>query len=177
MKKYLAALALAFSLMMATSAMAATDPDNILYIDTKDGRITIEMRPDLAPRHVARVKELVRQHFYDGLTFHRVIPGFMAQGGDPNGNGTGGSGVKLKAEFSSEPFLRGVVGAARAGYSNDTADSQFFIMYALQPSLDGQYTVWGKVIAGMDVVDQITPGEPPLVADKIVKMSIASDTK
>ena len=118
------------------------------------GRVLIEMRPDLAPKHVARIKELARQGFYDGTPFHRVIDGFMAQGGDPTGTGTGGSGFKLPAEFSSEKHLRGTVSMARSADYN-SADSQFFICFAPTPSLDGKYTIWGRVIDGMDAVDQI----------------------
>src|ERR1700744_2968611 len=135
------------------------DLENTLYLDAPKGRVTIELRPDLAPGHVARIKELVRQGFYDGLKFHRVIPGFMAQTGDPKGDGTGGSGKKLKAEFSKAPHVRGTVSMARAA-SPDSGDSQFFICFAPAPFLDGQYTVWGKVTSGMENVDKIKRGEP-----------------
>lgn len=155
-------------------------PDNTLYVDLKDGRVTIRMRPDLAPKHVARIKELTRSGFYDGLVFHRVIDGFMAQTGDPSGNGTGGSGVFLGAEFTAEKFKRGVVGMARAAH-DDSADSQFFIMLGDGRFLDGKYTVWGEVTDGMEHVDAIkkgnaaangkVSGEP----DTIVRMSIAAD--
>ena len=134
------------------------DPENTLYFDLPAGRVTIRLRPDLAPNHVARIKELVRQGFYDGTLFHRVMDGFMAQGGDPKGTGTGGSGRNLKGEFSQEPFKRGTCGMARAQHP-DSADSQFFIMFAPAPHLDGQYTVVGEVTAGMDVVDAIKRGE------------------
>src|ERR1700679_667138 len=127
-------------LFMAGSAIAG-DPENTLYMDLKDGRVVIEMRPDLAPNHVKRIKELVRKKFYDGVPFHRVIEGFMAQTGDPTGTGTGGSGQKLKAEFSSEHHVRGTVSMARAS-DPDSADSQFFICFAPAPYLDGQYTIW-----------------------------------
>src|SRR5512147_2537716 len=137
---------------MTNNAATAAEPETTLHMDLKDGRVVIETRPDLASKHVARIKELVRQGFYDGLAFHRVIDGFMAQGGDPLGNGTGGSGVKIPAEFSREPFERGTVGMARSASPN-SADSQFFICFARVPHLDGQYTVWGKVIEGMDHVD------------------------
>ncbi len=177
MKKLLLALVLAAG-MLATQAMAqvapAADPENTLYLDLKDGRVVIQMLPNLAPKHVERIKELTRKGFYNGLIFHRVIPGFMAQGGDPTGTGTGGSGQNLPAEFSLEPFARGVVGMARA-MSPNSADSQFFIMFQETPSLNGQYTVWGKVISGMELVDKITPGEPPANPDKIIKMQVAAD--
>ncbi len=157
----------------------AADPENTLYLDLKDGRVVIEMRPDLAPNHVERIKTLVREGFYDGLKFHRVIEGFMAQTGDPKGNGTGGSGVNLAAEFSSAPFVRGTVGMARA-QNPDSADSQFFLMFAAAPSLNGQYTVWGRVIDGMQHVDAIKRGDPRLngtVADPdtIIRLQVAAD--
>jgi peptidylprolyl isomerase len=172
-------LLLAFTLVLALAAGTAradtpADPENTLYLDLKDGRVVIQMLPSLAPKHVARIKALTRQGFYNGLIFHRVIPGFMAQGGDPTGTGTGGSGQNIPAEFSPEPFVRGVVGMARA-QSPNSADSQFFIMFQETPSLNGQYTVWGKVVSGMEFVDKITPGEPPASPDKIVKMQIAAD--
>lgn len=152
----------------------AEDLENTLYLDLKDGRVTIKLRPDLAPSHVARIKELAREGFYDGLLFHRVIDGFMAQTGDPQGNGTGGSGKKLKAEFTREPFKRGTVGMARA-QSPDSGDSQFFIMFDDGAFLNGKYTVWGQVTSGMEHVDAITRGEPPGEPDKIVKMQVAAD--
>jgi len=152
----------------------AEDLENTLYLDLKDGRVTIKLRPDLAPGHVARIKELAREGFYDGLLFHRVIDGFMAQTGDPLGNGTGGSGKKLKAEFTREPFKRGTVGMARA-QSPDSGDSQFFIMFDEGSFLNGKYTVWGEVTAGMEHVDAIKRGEPPSNPDKIVKMQVAVD--
>jgi peptidylprolyl isomerase len=150
-----------------------------LYLDLKDGRVVIELRPDLAPKHVARIKELASKGFYDGLAFHRVIPGFMAQTGDPRGDGTGGSGQKLTAEFSDEPHVRGTLSMARSR-SPDSADSQFFIVFEPAPHLDGQYTVWGKVTSGMEFVDKIKKGaahdngavQNP---DKIVKMQLAED--
>ena len=136
------------------------------------GSVTMLLRPDLAPLHVARIQLLTRQGFYDGLTFHRVIPGFMAQGGDPKGTGEGGSALPdIKAEFSTTPFLRGTVGAARAE-NPDTGNSQFFIMFAPDPTLDLKYTVVGRVISGMDAVDKIAPGEPPATPTKIVKATI-----
>src|SRR3974377_2061528 len=128
--------------------MASENKENTLVLETTHGHVVIELRPDLAPNHVARIKELALQGFYDGVPFHRVIEGFMAQTGDPTGTGTGGSGDKLRAEFSREKHVRGIVSMARASDPN-SADSQFFIMFAAAPSLDGQYTVWGKVVAGM----------------------------
>ena len=168
-----------FALMLAVGVAKAetpadADPENTLYLDLKDGRVVIEMLPNLAPKHVARIKELTRQGFYNGLKFHRVIPGFMAQGGDPNGTGTGGSGQKIPAEFSSEPFVRGIVGMARSGDPN-SGDSQFFIMFDDGHFLNNQYTVWGRVISGMQFVDNIAQGEPPMVADTIVKMQVPAD--
>src|ERR671931_2501961 len=132
------------------------------------------MRPDLAPTHVARIKDLVRKGFYDGVVFHRVIPGFMAQTGDPTGTGTGGSGQKLKAEFSREKHVRGTVSMARA-QNPDSGDSQFFICFADAPFLDGQYTVWGKVTKGMENVDKIKRGEPVQNPDKILTLRVAAD--
>ena len=137
----------------------AADLENTLYMDVPAGRVVIEMRPDLAPDTVAQIKELTRQGFYDGLVFHRVIDGFMAQTGDPKGNGTGGSGHKLKAEFSDEKHVRGTVSMARAQDPN-SADSQFFICFAPAPFLDGKYTVWGKVVSGMEFIDAIKKGDP-----------------
>jgi peptidylprolyl isomerase len=154
-----------------------SDLENTLYMDLKDGRVVIVMRPDLAPKHVARIKELARQGFYDGVAFHRVIDGFMAQGGDPTGTGAGGSGKKLPAEFSTEPFVRGTVGMARSQDPN-SGDSQFFICFAPAPFLDGQYTIFGQVIAGMDHVDAIKKGNGPNGTvsdpDRILKMRLAS---
>jgi peptidylprolyl isomerase len=150
------------------------DPENTLIMDTSKGRVLIQMRPDLAPNHVARIKELTRQGFYDGVVFHRVIDGFMAQTGDPTGRGTGGSGQKLKAEFNDAPHERGTVSMARA-QSPDSADSQFFICFDDASFLDRQYTVWGQVIDGMDNVDKIKRGEPVANPDNIVKMVVAAD--
>jgi cyclophilin family peptidyl-prolyl cis-trans isomerase len=152
----------------------ALDPENTLFLDTDYGRVTIRMRPDLAPAHVTRIKQLVREGFYNGLNFHRVIDGFMAQTGCPKGTGTGGSGFKLPAEFTDTPFERGVVGMARA-QSPDSGDSQFFIMFDDGDFLNGQYTVWGEVVSGMEFVDKIKKGEPPSKPDKIKKMTIAAD--
>jgi peptidylprolyl isomerase len=145
-----------------------------MVLETTKGKVVIEMRPDLAPGHVARIKELVRQGFYDGVPFHRVIEGFMAQTGCPQGTGTGGSGKKLKAEFNKEPHKRGTVSMARA-QSPDSGDSQFFICFADSAFLDGQYTVWGKVTEGMEIVDKIKRGEPVRDPDKIITARMAND--
>jgi len=145
--------------------------DETLTLETTKGPVVIRFRPDLAPTHVARIKELAQQGFYDGVPFHRVIEGFMAQTGDPTGTGSGGSGQKLKAEFSKEPHVRGVASMARAS-NPDSADSQFFICFADARFLDGQYTVWGEVVSGMDNVDQIKRGEPVRDPDKIVSASV-----
>ncbi|UUX48282.1 peptidylprolyl isomerase [Nisaea acidiphila] len=154
----------------------AADPENTLYLDLEYGRVEIVLRPDLAPNHVARVKELARKKFYDGIIFHRVIDGFMAQTGDPTGTGMGGSGKKLDAEFSNEPFVRGTVGAARARNPN-SADSQWFICFQDCQFLNGQYTVWGVVSKGMEYVDMIKRGEPPANPDHIVSLRVAADAK
>ncbi len=150
------------------------DPENTLLLDLEHGQVTIELRPDLAPNHVARIKELAREGFYDGIVFHRVIEGFMAQGGDPTGTGMSGSGKNLDAEFSAEPHVRGICSMARAQDPN-SADSQFFIVFDEARFLDNQYTVWGQVIDGMDHVDKIKRGEPVQDPDKIVKMQVAAD--
>ena len=168
-------LALSLTLFGHPAMTANLDPENTLYMDLEKGRVVIAMRPDLAPKPVKRIKELVRQGFYDGLVFHRVIGGFMAQGGDPDGNGTGGSGQNIPAEFSSEQHVRGTVSMARAA-DPDSGDSQFFICFADASFLDGQYTVWGEVVDGMDNVDQIKRGEPVNDPDKIVSMKVAADT-
>ena len=150
------------------------NPEDTLILETTKGDVVVEMRPDLAPNHVARIKELARQGFYDGVPFHRVIEGFMAQTGDPTGTGAGGSGRKLAAEFNTEPHTRGAVSMARA-QSPDSADSQFFICFDDATFLDRQYTVWGRVLEGMENVDQINRGEPPVNPDKIVSAKIAAD--
>jgi peptidylprolyl isomerase len=158
------------------------DPENTLYLDLKNGRVVIRLRPDLAPKAVERVKKLCREGFYDGTPFHRVIPGFMAQGGDPTGTGQGGSKYPdLPAEFTdSVHFLRGTVGAARTADPN-SANSQFYIMFAPSPHLDGQYTIWGQVIEGMQFVDQIKTGAGGSGSvtdpDRIVHMRVAADVK
>jgi peptidylprolyl isomerase len=152
-----------------------TDAENILLLTTETGVVTIQLRPDLAPGHVERIKELAREGFYDGVVFHRVIPGFMAQGGDPTGTGMGGSKKPdLKAEFSREPHIRGVCSMARSSNPN-SANSQFFICFDDATFLDGQYTVWGVVTDGMDHVDALPKGEPPRQPGKIVSMKVAAD--
>jgi peptidylprolyl isomerase len=160
-----------------TSGAAAADPENTLYMDLESGRVTIELRPDLAPKHVARIKELSREHFYDGIVFHRVIEGFMAQTGDPTGTGRGGSDKPdLPAEFSDANYGRGTIGMARTQNPN-SANSQFFICFKDCSFLNGQYTVWGQVTDGMDLIDGIKRGEPPRDPDHIVKMRVAADEK
>jgi cyclophilin family peptidyl-prolyl cis-trans isomerase len=172
-------LALGFlgALTSVGAARAADDPENLLYLQLKDGRVVIRLRPDLAPKHVAQIKALARKGFYDGIVFHRVIDGFMAQTGDPTGTGTGGSDLpNIPAEFSQEPFKRGTLGMARSNSPN-SANSQFFICFAPAPFLNGQYTVWGEVISGMEFVDKIKRGEPPQNPDKIVSIKVAADVK
>ena len=148
--------------------------EDTLILETSKGPVTIRMRPDLAPQHVSRIKELVREGFYDGIVFHRVIDGFMAQTGCPHGTGTGGSGKKLKAEFSKAKHVRGTVSMARA-QNPDSGDSQFFICFADAPFLNGQYSVWGEVTAGMENVDKIKRGEPVSNPDRIVKARMAAE--
>ncbi|MCF8473540.1 MAG: peptidylprolyl isomerase [Emcibacter sp.] len=150
------------------------DLENTLYLDLIGGRVTIELYPDVAPKHVARIKALARDGFYNGLTFHRVIPGFMAQGGDPKGTGTGGSGQNIPAEFSNKPHVRGTASMARSAMP-DSADSQFFICFAPAPHLNGQYSVWGQVTDGMEHVDDISTDTS--FPDKIIKMHVAADTE
>jgi peptidylprolyl isomerase len=151
------------------------EPENTLLLDTETGRVTIQLRPDLAPQHVARIKELAREGFYDGVLFHRVIPGFMAQGGCPHGTGTGGSSKpNLPAEFSREPHIRGVCSMARTNNPN-SANSQFFICFDDATFLDGQYTVWGVVTEGMEHIDALPKGEPPRAPGRIVSMKVAAD--
>ena len=181
-RSLLTATAMAAASLAPVSAALAqtpkTDPENTLVLDLKDGRVVIQLLPDIAPLHVARIKQLTRDGFYDGVVFHRVIEGFMAQTGDPTGTGRGGSKLgNVKAEFTrNRRFLRGTVGAARS-QNPDSADSQFFIMFAPGPSLDGQYTIWGQVVEGMAFVDKIARGEPPRSPDKIVRLRVAADVK
>jgi peptidylprolyl isomerase len=181
-RAFLAALALVAGLAVAQAETAKTDPQNTIYLDTKDGRIVIRLRPDLAPKHVEQIKTLAKRGFYDGVVFHRVIDGFMAQTGDPTGTGTGKSELpNVPAEFSKTPFKRGTVGMARSQEPN-SANSQFFIMFADGPFLNGQYTVFGEVVSGMEIVDKIKKGDPAqngLVKDpdKIVSMKLAADAK
>jgi peptidylprolyl isomerase len=155
-------------------ATTTADPENTLQMETSKGAVTIRLRPDLAPNHVKRIKELVRQGFYNGIVFHRVIDGFMAQTGDPTGTGMGGSGKKLKAEFSKAPHVRGAVSMARSN-DPDSGDSQFFIVFGDARFLDGKYTVWGEVTSGMEAVDKLKRGEPVQNPDKIVSLKIAAD--
>lgn len=155
------------------------DLENTLYLDVPAGRVVIQLRPDLAPAHVARIKELVREGFYDGIPFHRVIDGFMVQTGCPRGDGTGGSGKKLRAEFNREKHVRGICSMARAADPN-SADSQFFIMLADSSHLDGQYTAWGVVTSGMENIDAIKKGDSRRNGsvsdpDRIVKLVVAAD--
>ena len=164
-------------LMTASSQAADLDPANTLYLDLKDGRVVIKLMPDIAPKHVERIKTLTRQGFYDGIVFHRVIDGFMAQSGDPTGTGTGGSDLPdLKAEFNDYNFGRGAIGAARTN-DPDSANSQWFICFEDCSFLNGQYTVWGQVVSGMEFVDKIKRGEPPSNPDKIVKMQVPTDAE
>ena len=176
-------IALLFAIMCAASAAAeplptGLDPQNTLILDTTQGRIIIKLRNDIAPHHAERLKQLARDHFYDNVPFHRVIDGFMAQTGDGQyGNGTGGSKYPdLEAEFSNVPYTRGVVGMARTSDPN-SANSQFFIMFADGAFLNGKYTVVGQVVRGMDVVDKLKRGEPPANPDKILHAQVAGDMK
>lgn len=176
LRTFLMAAAFVAAISVSFTAQAA-DPENTLYLELKSGRVEIELLPKLAPRHVAQIKKLARAGFYDGIVFHRVIEGFMAQSGDPTGTGTGGSNEPdLPAEFTSEPFDRGVLGMARSSRPN-SANSQFFIMFKAGHFLNGQYTVWGKVVSGMEHVDAIKRGEPPANPDKIISMRVAADVK
>ncbi|MBN66974.1 MAG: peptidylprolyl isomerase [Rickettsiales bacterium] len=180
MKLLTTLIALLTGVLMTTNA-SAQDLENTLYMTLEDGVVVIQMYPDKAPKHVARIKELTREGFYDGVVFHRVIDGFMAQTGDPSGTGAGGSGKNIKAEFNDVQHTRGVVSMARAANIN-SADSQWFIMLAPAPHLDGQYTAWGKVIEGMDYVDNIQKGDSMNNGavdnpDKIIKLEVAADAK
>ncbi|WP_142847111.1 peptidylprolyl isomerase [Telmatospirillum sp. J64-1] len=176
------ALTAAFLFAAPAAAVEITDPENTLLMELKTGTVVIEMRPDLAPQHVERIKTLTRQGFYDGTPFHRVIRGFMAQGGDPTGTGMGGSELPdLPAEFSNERHIRGIASMARSANPN-SANSQFFIMLGSAPSLDGQYTIWGRVIDGMPHVDAIRKGNPQangIVSnpDRIISMRVAADVQ
>jgi peptidylprolyl isomerase len=175
------AVTLACMLALASNGARAASPANTLYLDLKDGRVVIELRPDLAPKHVQRIRQLVKEGFYDGLTFHRVITGFMAQTGDPKGDGTGGSKYPdLPAEFTQTSFRRGTVGAARSSNPN-SANSQFFICLEDAPHLNGTYTVWGQVIEGMQYVDRIKKGQGSngqvFSPDKIIRMQLAPDAR
>jgi peptidylprolyl isomerase len=161
--------------------MSAADLENTLYLDVPAGRVVIALKPDQAPGHVARIKELARQGFYDGIVFHRVIDGFMAQTGDPSGDGTGGSGKRLKAEFNKTKHVRGTCSMARA-QSPDSADSQFFICFGPAPFLDGKYTAWGEVVSGMEHIDAIKKGDEDDNGsvdkpDAIVRLQVAVDVK
>jgi peptidylprolyl isomerase len=180
--KFAAALTAAFLLLAAPAVSQTADPENTLIMELESGPVTIALRPDLAPNHVERLKTLARQGFYDGVVFHRVIEGFMAQTGDPTGTGTGGSDLPdLAAEFTNTPFTRGVIGMARSE-SEDSANSQFFIMYGDQPNLNGNYTVLGEVIDGMQAVDAIKKGPPEQNGmvqdpDRIISMKVAADAQ
>jgi peptidylprolyl isomerase len=183
MKIGLAAFIALFAIVagVPVQAQEKLNMENTLYLDLEYGRVVIKLHPELAPKHVARVKELTRQGFYDGLVFHRVIEGFMAQTGDPDGDGTGGSGQNIPAEFNTGKHLRGAVSMARAANIN-SADSQFFIVLADSPHLDRQYTYWGEVVSGMEFVDQIRKGNPAAngkvpYPDRIVRMQVAADAK
>jgi peptidylprolyl isomerase len=174
----------AVGLSRSVRAQPKLDPENTLYMDLKQGRVVIQLLPDIAPKTVAQIKTLTRQGFYDGTPFHRVIEGFMAQGGDPTGTGGGGSKLpNVPAEFTTQRhFLRGTCGMARAQDPN-SGNSQFFIMFAPNPGLDGQYTIWGQVVKGMEFVDQIKRGDPARNGtvspppDRIIRMQVAADAK
>ncbi len=182
MKRLLAAGALVLAGLVPAVAQQANDPQNTILLDTKDGRITIRLRPDLAPKHVEQIKALTQRGFYNGIVFHRVIPGFMAQTGDPTGTGAGKSDLpNIPAEFTQTPYKRGSVGMARS-QSPNSANSQFFICYEGCGSLTGQYTLFGEVVSGMDVADKIKKGSAAdngavSNPDKIVKMQLAADAK
>jgi len=182
MKRLLAASALVLAGLVPAFGQQANDPQNTIFLDTKDGRITIRLRPDLAPKHVEQIKTLTKQGFYNGVPFHRVIEGFMAQTGDPTGTGTGKSNLPdIPAEFTNTPYKRGSVGMARSQNPN-SANSQFFICYEGCGPLTGQYTLFGEVVSGMEVADKIKKGDAAnngMVRnpDKIVKMQIAADAK
>jgi peptidylprolyl isomerase len=175
MRRLLQIALVGLALIGMTRAAFALDPENTIYMDLKDGRVVIELLPKVAPNHVAQIKKLTRAGFYNGIIFHRVIAGFMAQTGDPTGTGTGGSTLPdLKAEFNDETFWRGAVGMARSS-DPDSANSQFFICLDTADFLDGQYTLFGRVVEGMEFVDNIAKGEPPATPDKIIRMQVAAD--
>jgi len=182
LSKLMAALLAVLGIGAASATPAAAfDLENILYLELKDGRVVIELRPDLAPKHVERIKRLAREGFYDGIVFHRVIDGFMAQTGDPTGTGAGGSDYPdLPAEFNAEPHSRGAVSMARSS-NPDSANSQFFIVFDDARFLDRQYTVWGRVTSGMEFVDMIAKGHPRTGSvdnpDKIISLKVAADVK
>jgi peptidylprolyl isomerase len=185
LRRFVLGAALSAPMLAGRVAVAQTDPENTLFLELKDGRVTIQLLPDLAPKHVERIKLLARRNFYDNTPFHRVIEGFMAQGGDPTGTGTGGSDLpNLAAEFTPANrarFLRGTCGMARTAQPN-TANSQFFIMFAPAPNLDGQYTIWGRVVGGMEAVDKIKRGQGsgglvPPPPDRIRAMRVAADVR
>ena len=171
MRMFTLALALLGALAISTREASALDKENTLYIDLDWGRVVIEMRPDLAPKHVAQIKTHARAKIYDNVPFHRVIDGFMAQTGDPDGTGAGGAGDRLPAEFNNEPHKRGIVSMARTQDPN-SARSQFFIVLADSNFLDRQYTVWGNVESGMEHIDALPKGEPPREPGKIVKATV-----
>jgi peptidylprolyl isomerase len=181
-RAFAAALLLLAGLTLARAQSVKLDPQNTIYLETKNGRVTIMLRPDLAPKHVAQIKALTQKGFYDGIVFHRVIDGFMAQTGDPTGTGTGRSELpNVPAEFSQTPFKRGTVGMARSQEPN-SANSQFFITFADAPFLNGKYTVFGEVVQGMDVVDKIKKGDQAQNGsvkspDAIVSMKLMADAK
>lgn len=174
MRRVLSALLVSMSLTVPAFAAA---PEDTIYMDLSAGRVVIETYPDLAPRHVSRIKELSRAGFYDGVVFHRVIDGFMAQTGDPTGTGRGGSDYPdLPAEFNDKNYGRGTVGMARTS-DPDSANSQFFICFDDCSFLNGQYTVWGQVTSGMELIDALPKGEPPAAPEKVLKMSVAADVE
>jgi peptidylprolyl isomerase len=179
MKHLIRSVLVAAALILGCGPALAVDPENALYLDLAFGRVVISLQPAVAPKTCEQIKKLVRAGFYNGVVFHRVLDGFMAQTGDPTGTGTGGSGHPLKAEFSSEPFARGVVAMARTSDPN-SADSQFFIMFGAAPALDGKYTIFGHVESGMEFVDKIKKGDRAdngkvTNPDKIVKMQVVAD--
>ena len=176
--RILVAMVLLWAGLTGAALASDLDPQSTLIMDLTAGKVVIKLRPDLAPKHVAQIKKLVSRHFFDGLTFHRVIPDFMAQTGDPTGTGGGGSyEPNLPAEFTDTPFVRGTIGMARTSDPN-SANSQFFICFSNGcAQLRGQYTVWGEVVSGMEFVDKIAPGEPPAKPDKILKLQLMANAK